>query len=143
MTESTTIKFSPNYNDLKSHLKFLSVDDFHNIEKRARILSFEDCLIWLGVDLEQIPELELGWAKKAHARGEREGVHEAANHLFANMKTRNGTLAALEYLKAKSVDFNVEHSPLGPAGGGFSFTAVMHDPEKSEPQRPKLVKATG
>lgn len=133
-----TPKFSTEYNDLKEHLKVLSVDDLQNIQTRAKILSFEECLTWLGYKADEVPELELDWAERAHARGALEAVHDAAKHLFSNMKTRNGAQAALEYLKAKSADFQMEIVPSA-GGKGFSFSANMHpDPHNKDKKSPKL-----
>ena len=124
-----TPRFSTDYQKLKAHLDFLSVEDLCNIEIRAKVLSFDDCLVWLGYTANEIPDMELGWAKKAHAKGAVEAVHEAAKHLFTNMKTRNGAQAALEYLKAKSGDFRVDATPTG-NGSGFSFNVTMGDQAK-------------
>ena len=124
------VKFSTNYLELKDHLTVLSTADLNSIEEKAKILSFSDCLTWLGLDEHELESLELTFAKKAHARGALDAIHVAAKRLFTNMNTRNGALAALEYLKATSGTFQVDASPIAPsAGGGFSFNVTMV-PEK-------------
>lgn len=133
----TPPKFSTNYLELKDHLETLSPSDLQNIEDKAKILSFPDCLVWLGMEESDLKPIELAFAKKAHSRGALDAIHVAAKHLFSNMNTRNGAVAALEYLKATSGTFQVDATPISPSkGGGFSFNVTM-TPEKEKDNQPE------
>lgn len=123
----TKVKFSTNYLELKDALTMLTPGDLQHIEDKAKILSLEDSLIWLGLTLAEIPPTpDLEFATKAHARGALGAIHTAAQKLFNNMNTKNGAIAALEYLKHTSSTFQVSATQI-PAnqGGGFNFTVSL------------------
>lgn len=126
MNTGTDKKFSTNYTDLKDSLTILTPSDLQNIEDKAKILSLPDCIIWLGMELAELSTIEVAYATKAHARGALDAIHKAAKHLFQNMNTRNGALAALEYLKHTSGTFKVDATQIPSSqGGGFNFSVTL------------------
>jgi hypothetical protein len=121
-----TERFPTDYMKLKDRLTFLTAEDLLTFELKAKVLSFEDVCTYLCILPAEIPECELPYAQKAHARGQVDAIHTAAGALFSNMKTRNGAVAALEYLKATSGLFQIDATPISPgSGGGFSFHVNM------------------
>lgn len=115
-------KFNTNYSLMAEHLNYLTTEELLSFELKAKVLGFQDVCTLLCIEISEIPEEELAWAKMAHARGQVDAINTAADSLFSNMNTRNGALASLEYLKATSALFQVDATPISAAkGGGFSF----------------------
>lgn len=119
-----------NYNELYTgnSLTYLDITDFHVVEAKAKILSLEQCLEYLCIDIEDIPALELKLLKRCHRRGRLLAINTAADSLFSNMKDpRSGVTASMEYLRAFSDTFSVEATASGNAG--FSFNVTLNDEE--------------
>lgn len=135
-------RISTNYTDLD--LSYLEAEDLNVIEIKAKALSLSECLDYLCVDEDHLPEKELNYAKKAWRRGRMSSISTAADKLFTSMDTRNGGSFALEYLRALSSTFHLEPTDPGQGsinGNGFSFNVIMPEDKKDKAQPKAEVKA--
>jgi hypothetical protein len=108
-------------------LKFLDKDDLLAIELKSKALSIEECLDFLCVTSEEVGEADMAWVKKAWKRGRAVAITTAADKMFSAMSMRGGGQTSMEYLRAMSGTFQVEATPLGKTGDGFSFNVIMPD----------------
>ncbi|RKX65658.1 MAG: hypothetical protein DRP42_04380 [Tenericutes bacterium] len=129
------IRLNTDYPAMRKHLEFLGPEDLLTFELKAAVLSFTDVCTYLCIHEAEIPEQELEWARSAHARGQVSSIDQAGKSLFSNMNTRNGAVAALEYLRATSGLFQVEATPISAkSGGGFTFNVnLTNDDEVPSP----------
>lgn len=122
------VRIPVNYNSL-TDLVYICSDDLVAIEINAKVLEFDEVLDHLLIDQADLTQRELTLCKKAHRRGRLEGLVQAGQNLFSQMKARNGTVACLEYLKQHSSSFQMEVSPSPGSASGFAFNVIM--PEDS------------
>lgn len=113
-------------------LQTITAEDLFSIELMAKTLSMSDCLDALFLTEDDLTPREINIVTRVHARGRQLGVQKAGDNLFMLMKQRNGTLAALEYLKQMSSTFTLEIAPEAKSGG-FSFNVF---PAESAPKAP-------
>jgi hypothetical protein len=113
------------YRDIKG-LVTLDDIDLNVIESKASVLSLAECYHYLTVDENDLSEQDKEAAFKVHRKGRLEAVHKAANSLFSQMNSRNGTEAALSYLKQMSDTFKEEGAVSG-TSNGFSFNIHMDE----------------
>lgn len=102
-------------------LTILDKGDLLSIELMAKTLNVEEALAVLFLQLDELTEHEINLVNRAWRKGRNKAVQEAGDHLFAQMRTRNGTVAALEYLKQMSTTFQLVVSPSTSSGSGFNF----------------------
>ncbi len=114
---------SINYNTLS--LEFLDSEDLVNIEIKAKALSFEECLDFLCITEADIPPSDLKYAKLAHRRGRAIGIANACDNLFASMKVRGGSEAAILYLKQTASEFKIDAVSAPGSNNGFQFVVNM------------------
>lgn len=110
MFENCTI-FNPNIDALE-------------IKHNSRGISLEDTARCFGYEFAELPEPDQRFLKAMHMRGRAEGLSEAADHLFSQMKTaRNGGALAVQYLQNFSEDWPTEG--IGTGGNGLNFKVVL------------------
>ena len=114
------MRLDSNYNKIEG-LEVLSADDLLNIEIMAKTLELDACLESLYLTLADLSELETTIVQRVHRKGRNKGVQEAGDNLFSQMRTRNGTVACMEYLKVMSNTFTIQVTPVGGSSGGFHF----------------------
>lgn len=110
-------------------LTFLTADDFTFIEIKAKALTLEEILHYLGIDPEEddIPPKELLLARKAWRRGRVNGIATAADKLFDSMSEKNGGSIAMEYLKQLSDTFHISPDSPQSSSQPFSFKVILDD----------------
>jgi hypothetical protein len=116
---------NPDYKNVE--LEYLDSDDMLAIELKAKALDLEECLGFLCVDQADVPEADMKVAKKAWRRGRSVALNTAAEKMFSAMSMRGGGVVAMDYLSKLSNTFQVEATPLGKTGDGFTFNVVMPD----------------
>ena len=112
--------------------EFFDQEDFTCIEIKAKGLTFEECLHFIGVDeemIDDIPKHELAYARRLHRKGRADAIAKACDFLFASMSGRQGGSVALDYLKQMGSDFKVTAQENPGSSSGFSFNVIM--PEDS------------
>ena len=112
-------------------LTVLDKGDLLSIELMAKTLSLEEALAVLFLTLDELTEHETNLVNRVWRKGRNKAVQEAGDHLFAQMRTRNGTVASLEYLKQMSSTFQLVVSPTSNSSSGFSFNVF---PPGSRPE---------
>lgn len=122
-------RITPNYRELEDSLELLDSEDLAAIEIKAKALSLDECLNFLCLELDELPEEDKRIATKAWKRGRVSALNTAAEKMFASMGSRGGGAIALEYLRELSTTFQMEATPVaGP--GGFAFNVIM--PEEKD-----------
>lgn len=114
-------------NTLAKGLDFFDEEDLVCIEQKAKGLSFQQCMEFLGIDeamLEDVDAKEINIAKRVHNKGRAVGISNAAEKLFSQMGQRNGGGVALDYLRQVSGEFEITAEKAA-SGSGFQFNVVL------------------
>lgn len=114
-------------------LRVLTAEDLQLIHYKARGLSEQEILDYIGVTEEMLGAYEMSVFRMAYRRGRAEGIVVATENLFSHMKTKAGGASCLAYLQQMSSNFkSVSVSPNSSMPSGFSFQVVMEPEEKQE-----------
>ena len=100
--------------------------DHVEIKRISKGISLDDCARCFGYELEELPEADRRFLKAMHTRGRAEGLTEAVDHLFSQMKTaRNGGALAVQYLQNFTDDWPKEG--IGTGGAGLNFKVLLNE----------------
>ena len=108
-------------------LEILDEEDLLIIDLKASILSLEECLAFLCLTSDDLPEYDLCMATKIHTRGRLRAVSTAGEKLFSAMSMRGGGAVSLDYLRQMSSNFQLTLTPNPSSASGFTFNVVMPD----------------
>lgn len=103
----------------------LGHEDLQAIEVHAQTLTLDECLQFLLINKDDVAEADLSTAKRVWQRGRLLAVTKAGDRLFANMGTKGGAQASLDYLRQMSPTFQAEIT--SKPSGGFKFNVVLDE----------------
>ena len=128
-------RLSTNYASI-DNLAYIDAEDLIAIEINAKILTIEECYALLFIMPDELSEHEDYCANMAHTRGRKKALVLAADNLFSQMGSRNGSVACMSYLQQMSGNFSLEVTPSPGSTSGFSFNVFMpEDEEKNEKRK--------
>lgn len=119
------------YKEIEAKEPHLDSEDYKNIERQARVLSLDECYLYLGCEVKELSTEELELAERVWNRGRMAAIGLAGERFFAQMSQRGGAVPALEYLQQMSGTFQAEVVP-NAVGAGFSFSVNIPETKDKE-----------